>query len=246
MFFDERIGTVARLIHRHVASPSLRHIRDPNAVNRLAEDIIREIDRKPSVWSKWGEQREALLKAASRTWTPVEDLRNFLNGMPGPTLTLTDVEQRLRAFHEEPYEPYPNEDVREGCLALYEREKAAGTELPAIIGALQEYVEANEERLRREHEERWKRHREEERIALEQRFLAGADCKWTPLSRSKALFTRKNGRAYRLEPTKDSRWDLYRITDAEDPGKIVGTYGTRGDANKALLKLAYEPEPRWS
>lgn len=245
MFFDERIGAVGRLIHRHVASPSLRHIRDANAINRLAEDILREIDRKPSVWTKWGEEREALLKAASRTWAPVEDLRNFLNAMPGPSLTLTDVQQRLRAFHEEPYEPYPNEDVREGCLALYEREKAAGTELPAIIGALQEYVEAEEERFRREHEERWKRHREEERIALERRFLAGADCKWTPVNKSKALFTRKNGRAYRLEPTKDKRLSLYRIDDAEDPGKLIGTYGTRGDANKALVKLAYEPEPRW-
>jgi len=245
MFFDERMGTVVRLLHRYVASPSLRHIRDANALSRLAEDIIREIDRKPSLWSKWGEQREALLKAASLTWAPLDDLRSFLNAMPGPTLTPTDVAQRLRAFHEEPYEPYPNEEVREGCLALYEREKAAGTELPAIIGALQEYVEAEEHRLRNEREERWKRQREEDRLALEQRFLAGADCKWTSLNKSKALFARKNGRAYRLDPTKDKRFDLFRIEDAEDAGKRVGTYGTRGDVNKALLKLAYEPEPRW-
>ena len=114
MFFDERIGKVARLIQRHLASPSLRHIRDPNCVGRLAEDIVCEIDQQPSIWRKWGEQREALLKAASRTWAPLEDLREFLNSMPGPQLTLTDVAQRLRAFHEEPYEPSPNEEVREG------------------------------------------------------------------------------------------------------------------------------------
>ena len=55
--------------------------------------------------------------------------------------------QRLRAFYEEPYSSYPNEELKAGCLALYEAEKAQGTELPAIIGALQEYIELEEERL---------------------------------------------------------------------------------------------------
>lgn len=245
MFFDKRVEVVSRLVSRHVSSPSLRHVRDPKMIHELARDIIREIDQEPTVWRKWDAQREALLKAASRCWVPVEDLREFLNGMPGPKLTQTDVAQRLRAFQEEPYETYPDQRVQAACLGLYEIEKAAGTELPAIIGALQEFAEIEEERLRKEHEDRWRRQREEERVALEQRFLAGADCKWTPLNKSKALFIRKNGRAYRLDPRKDKRWDLHRINDPKDAGKFIGTYGARGDVNKALMKLAYEVEPRW-
>jgi hypothetical protein len=245
MFYNERVDEVRRLLFRYVDSPSLRHIRDPKSVNRLAEDIVQAIDREPTIWRKWEGQREVVLKAASACWVPVEDLRAFLNSMPGPKLTVTDVQQRLRAFHEEPYESYPNHRVSEGCLALYEREKAAGTELPAIIGALQEYVEAEEERLRKENEQAWRRRQEEERIALEQRFLAGADCKWTPIRGSREVFTRKNGRAYRLDPAKDKRWKLHRIENEADAGKLIGTYASRTDANKALAKLAFEPEPRW-
>jgi hypothetical protein len=245
MFYNERVDEVRRLLFRYVESPSLRHVRDPKSVNHLAEDIVQAIDREPTIWRKWEGRREVVLKAASACWIPVEDLRAFLNSMPGPPLTVTDVQQRLRAFHEEPYESYPNEALRVGCLAHYEREKAEGTELPAIIGSLQEHVEAEEERLRKEQEQAWRARQEEERSALEQRFLAGADCKWTPLRGSREVFTRKNGRAYRFEPTKDKRWNLFRIQDETDSGKLIGVYGSRGDANKALSKLAYEPEPRW-
>lgn len=80
---------------------------------------------------------------------------------------------------------------------------------------------------------------------MEQRFLSGADCKWTQINGSKEFYTRKNGRAFRLTPTKLKQWDLHRVSDTEDRGKIVGTYGSRGDATKALAKIAYEPEPRW-
>jgi hypothetical protein len=38
---------------------------------------------------------------------------------------------------------------------------------------------------------------------------------------------------------------MFRIETAEDDGKLVGTYRTRGDATKALTQLAYHPEPRW-
>jgi hypothetical protein len=75
--------------------------------------------------------------------------------------------------------------------------------------------------------------------------LSGADCSWTTVAGSKAFYIRKNGRAYRLAPAKDRRWDLFRIEEVDDLGKPVGTYGSRGDASKALVKLAYGPEPRW-
>jgi hypothetical protein len=50
--------------------------------------------------------RETLLKSAAGCWIPVEALQEFLNGMPGPALTKTDVAQRLRAFEDEGYS-YP-------------------------------------------------------------------------------------------------------------------------------------------
>ncbi|WP_337186068.1 hypothetical protein [Phenylobacterium sp.] len=245
MYGHERIHAVHRLLSDYLQSPSLRHLRDPRSIDGLTRKIIQAIDHEPSVWRKWEGEREALLRGAAECWIPVEDLRQFLNSLPGPALTITDVAQRLRAIHEEAYSAYPDERLREGCLELYARETEEGTELPAIVGALQEYVEQERERLRLMAEARRRQILQEEKEALEQRFLAGADCKWTSIGGSRALYIRKNGRSYRLSPTKDKRWDLFRIQDVDDPGARVGTYGSRGDANKVLSKLAYEAEPRW-
>ena len=64
-------------------------------------------------------------------------------------------------------------------MQLYEREKAAGTELPAIIGLLRDHVEREEERIRVERGEAHRLRSEQDRIAREQRLLSGADCNWT-------------------------------------------------------------------
>lgn len=245
MYDSERIYAVRRLLLEYVASPSLRHIRDSRSIDRLTEKIIQAADLQPSVWRKWEGEREALLRGAAECWIPIEDLRKFLNSLPGPPQTPTDVTQRLRSVHEEAYNRYPDERLREICLELYNREVSEGTELPAIVGALQELIELEGERLRREAEAAYRERQREEREALQCRFLSGADCKWTPVNGSKALYIRRNGRAYRLSPTKSKRWDLFRIQEVEDEGKLIGTYGSRGDAGKALVKLAYEPEARW-
>ena len=102
-----------------------------------------------------------------------------------------------------------------------------------------------EERLRREREETYRRHQEEERIRLQQRFLAGADCGWTQIEKSEAFYCRRNGRAFRVARAKDKRWNLYRIATLEDAGVLLGTYQGRREASKALEKMAYEPEPQW-
>jgi hypothetical protein len=203
------------------------------------------VDRTPSVWAKWDAARGELLKAAAKTWIPIEDLAAFLNSLPGPALTQTDVAQRLRAFQEEPYANlYPDERVKDACLARYVAEVEAGTELPAIIGALQEFADEEEDRLDREQRERWRAQQEADRLALERRFLSGADCKWTPLEGSKAIFMRRNGRAFRLSPTKEKRWELHRIEEPADAGDLLGVYATRGAANKVIDKMAYEPDRR--
>jgi hypothetical protein len=242
--FDERVQIVRSLLFDYTRSPSLKHIRDDHALGKLAAEIVNVLDRRSCYWQKWEGQREPLLKAAAHCWVPVEDLRDCLNRLPGPPLTSTDVAQRLRAFHEEPYERYPNQELQESCLALYQLEKAQGTELPAIIGRLQEHVERREEELRVEREQSYRQHAEEERLALEHRFRSGADCKWTPINRSKELYCRINGRAYRLSPAQNKTWNLHRIDSLEHDGVLVGRYGRRGDASKALATIAYQPETR--
>lgn len=241
---DRRFYSIISRLADYVKSPSLRHIRDPHSLQKLAQDIVQSLDRAGSVWSKWEGDRETIAKAAACCWIPTEELLLFLNNLPGPALTHTDVIQRLRAFWEEPWATYPNEELKTGCLALYNDEKAQGTELPAIIGALREYVELEEDRLRREREETYRRNREEERIRLEQRFLSGADSGWTKVEDSKDLYCRHNGRSFRIACGKDKRWKLYRISTIDDAGVLLGTYQGRGAANKALKEIAYQPESR--
>jgi len=239
---DDRRSAVAATLFDFLKSPSLRHLRDPHSVRKLAREIVGVLDSAGSVWKKWDGKREEVAKAAALCWIPLEDLQAFLNTLPGPLLTKTDVEQRLRAIWEEPYMSYPNDDVKDSCLALYQLEKEQGTEMRAIIGALQEHVERQEERLRRERDENWRRVKEEQRIALERRFLSGADCGWTAIGKSHVLYCRRNGRAFRIVQGKDKRWALYRIKNTEDDGHQLGTYRGRGDANKALEEIAYAPE----
>jgi hypothetical protein len=241
----DRLSVVASKLFDYVKSPSLRHMRDPHSIQKLAREIVQTLDNASSVWKKWEGQREEVAKAAAPCWVPVEDLQVFLNTLPGPSLTKTDVEQRLRAIWEEPYTNYPNDELKDGCIALYHAEKALGSEMRAIIGALEEYIECEEERLTREREENWRQRKEDERIKLQQRFLSGADCGWTAIDKSNALYCRRNGRAFRIARGKDKRWTLYRIRDIEDEGVMLGTYQGRHEANKALEKIAYAPEPLW-
>jgi|GEM_PF-992924 len=244
---DERIWRVKELLFDYVKSPSLRHIRDLHSVAKLAQQIVNAMDRGNSIWTKWEGQREVLVKSALPCWIPVEDLQDFLNQMPGPKLTTTDVVQRLKAFEEESYAEYPKEELKSGCLALYEKEKADGTELPAIIGLLREHIEHEDDRIRAEREEQYRKWREEDRIAREQRLLSGADCGWTQLKNSLNWYCRTNGRAYRLLPTKDKMWHLHRVGSVSDneKGSLLGKYQKRGDATKAVAEIAYQPEPRW-
>jgi hypothetical protein len=132
-------------------------------------------------------------------------------------------------------------------VALYEKEKAEGTELPAIIQLLRDHVEREEDRISVEQQDRHQRWREQDRMAREQRLLSGADCKWTQLQKSQCWYCRTNGRTYRLSPTKDKMWNLYRVnsTSDDEKGALIGKYQRRGDATKVVVERAYQPEPKW-
>jgi hypothetical protein len=243
---DERLYFIRSLISDYVESPSLRHIREPRFVDKLAKEILRVVNRGPGPWEKWCGAREALLTASATTWIPAEDLRDYFNRMPGPELTTTDVAQRLRAIQEEGYGLYPSDALRDACMELYRKELDAGTEMTAIIGAVEEFALQETERMRIERERAWKENQAAEREALKQRLLSGADCKWTPLAKSNEVFCRMNGRLYRLSQGENKRWKLHRVETVNDEkGHLVGQYTNRADATKVVAKMAYDPELRW-
>lgn len=104
---NDRIYAAISALTEYVRSPSLRHLRDPHNLQKLAKELVTVFDRAGSVWTKWDGRRDDVAKAAAPCWIPIEDLLAFLNTLPGPPLTLTDVKQRLRALWEEPYSAYP-------------------------------------------------------------------------------------------------------------------------------------------
>jgi hypothetical protein len=53
MLDDDRVDTVKRLLFDYVKSPSLRHIKDPYMLIKLAQDIVKKLDRGNSAWTKW-------------------------------------------------------------------------------------------------------------------------------------------------------------------------------------------------
>jgi hypothetical protein len=243
---DDRRFRICGLLSDYVRSPSLRHLRDPHSLQRLAGEIIKEVATANAIWTKWSQDREAVARPAAYCWIPPEDLRSHLNRMAGPSLTLTDVVQRLRAFSEEPYEPYPDEEQKDACLAIYDRERLAGTDMPATVAAIQQFVEEDRESRRRAQKEAYRAQVEAARMAAEERLLSGADCKWTALGKSKALHCRTNGRLFRLEPRPDKRFYLLRINSLDDEnGDLIGRYAGRGEATKVVGEIAFKAEPRW-
>lgn len=233
---------VRRLLVEYVSSPSLKHIRDYRALSNLAAAIVSTLNRNNTAWRKWTPTREQLVIRAGPCWVPIDALTRHLNTMPGPTLTRTDVAQRMRDLQEQDRCDFARDDLQESCEELFDREHAEGTELPAIVGVLQEHVEREVDRLQAEQRARWKAAEEEKRRSLEQRFVSGADCKWTPVSGSKDVFCRSNGRAYRLTRCANGQCEVSRVADQADPGIFIGRYQTRGDATKALSTIAFAPD----
>ncbi len=138
---DERLWEIKRQLHSFTKSPSLRHVRAPYFQDNLARDILNAVDRNTGPWQKWEGTREVILISAAYTSIAVEDLRDYLNELPGEKLTTTEVAQRLRVIHEAGFFPYPDEAFTSASLKIYLQELALGTEMIAIIGMLEQYVE---------------------------------------------------------------------------------------------------------
>lgn len=246
MYLDQRTSTVQHLLADYVRSPSLRHIREPRSLAKLALEIVTKLDQDSSLWKKWEGPREALLASALDCWIPNADLLDFLNSLPGKPLTMTDLEQRMRHQIEVEYIASPEPVLQIECLEIYQAEKSAGTEMPAIIGRLSQYVASQWKRLKDERRQAEANRLEEARMARERRLLSYGDCPWTQIKSSKFFYCRKNGRVFQLKPNSDKSWNMYRVSAVDDieVGEMIGRYRSRADANKVLEKAAYEPE-RW-
>lgn len=106
---SKRIYALTSRLFEYAKSPSLRHLRDPHSIHRLAQDFLTAVDRASSIWAKWDGPREQIANSAAHCWIPVEELQSYLNRLPGPPLAKTDVVQRLRAIQEGPYGQCPND-----------------------------------------------------------------------------------------------------------------------------------------
>ena len=241
---DPRLRVIFDLLREYAGCPSLRHIRDPQQIQRLAQRILKRLDGAQDPWRKWPPARDKLIRKAADLWIPLEDLHAALSQLPGPPLTVSDVKGRLLGLWEEGLDR-PDDTLRSGCDALYAAEKAAGTELAAILELMNDWI--GEELGRRMHQE-WEardRRRAEMKAAAEQAFLSGADCKWTQIGSGADLYCRVNGRMYRLSRAADKKLEVWRVQAMEDAaGGLIGRYQGRPDATKAIGQVAYQPEPR--
>lgn len=188
---DERLWKIRQHLYSFTRSPSLKHVRDPYFLNKLATDILKAVDRNTGPWVKWEGTREVVLKSAAFTSIPVEDLRDYLNELPGPKLTTTDVAERRRAICEADYTTYPDDALESACLDIYREERELGTEMIAIISRLEAFVEDEYHRRQQEAERMRIERIAQEKQAAREWLLSGADCKWTQLAPPNLLFCRK-------------------------------------------------------
>jgi len=180
-------------------------MREERSLAKLALEIVTKLDQDSSVWKKWEGPRDKILGAAIECRMPTADMLDFLNSLPGPALRMTDLEQRMKSMIEEEYLGDPEPKLEAECLAIYQAEKAAGTEMPAIIGRLSDYIGAQWQRLRDQKRAEDARRSEEARLERERRLLSYADCPWTQIKGSRFVYCRKNGRVFQLKPNSDKR-----------------------------------------
>lgn len=230
---DENIHQVTNLIMRRFTAGHLAHT---NGVQYLAHDIVRYFDGAYSVWAKWSIDRTKLLDGSKTFSIPVEELQEALNALPGPSLTATDVEQRLKLLLDEPFVDQPREDLRDDLRAIFSAEKAKGTEFVAIVGAIQDFLDKVQQLEYAEYNERQKCEQQTARLAREQILRSGVDCDWLRPWERQDVFLRHAGRLFRLRKIGNLDWELSEIPgrDRVDEGECVGRFKGRGLARAAI------------
>lgn len=245
MTYDNRASEIRSLLWEHAHS-TLRSM-DHNRIAKLAEQIL-QVATDRGLWTKWSQDREEIAERAASLWIPLDDLRDALNGMPGPTLTRVDVEQRIRDFRDKQYGGYPNAEIEAEALAAFAEEKARGTEFIAVLGYMEEWSHGVEERLRQKRERGRRDQIAREKQIAEARLRNGADCPWTAATDITDLHCRKNGRLYRLralQPTNkfEPAFEVLRVDHLDAKrGRPVGRYRTRTDASKAVATVAWQED----
>jgi hypothetical protein len=66
---NDRFYAVISKLTEYLKSRSLKHIRDPRSLQKLAKEIVQSVDRAGAVWDKWEGRREEIAKAAACCWT---------------------------------------------------------------------------------------------------------------------------------------------------------------------------------
>lgn len=234
----ERTQRVAELILRSFTAGYLAHSR---GVQNLAQEILKDFNGAGALWAKWSADRMQLLDLAKTCWIPVDGLQKALNALPGPPLTTTDVEQRMKVLLDDRFVDQPRADLREGCREIYRAEVQQGTELRAIISAIDDYLgEVCSLECREEHE-RQEREREAKRMEQEMKLLSGVDCGWTRLGSSDDWFRRDVGRLFRLRKVRDATWELseMQVIDRLEDCRVIGTYKGRRQAREAIEDIVF-------
>lgn len=219
MYMDDRTMAVYSLLADYLRSPSLTHLRADRSLAKIAFEIVTKVDQKSAVWKKWEGRREDLLAAAIECWIPNEDMLAFLNSLPGPQLTVTDLEQRMKYMIDLESVGTPEPKLELECLAIYRAESEAGTEMPAIIGRLVDFISSQFKRISDERDEEARLRKVDARLGRERRLLSYADCPWTQIKGSNFVYCRKNGRVFQLKPNSDNSWTLYRVQEVDDDTK---------------------------
>ena len=251
---EDSVRKVARLVARYVESPSRARIRHPKSIDALAHEIVRAVSGHDPTRPKWTKEREALALKAAMCWIPPEDLHRALNILPGPPLTETDIQQRLKDFVKETVTNEPNPDHRTHCLEIYDREKKQSTEFAAIVGAIADWVNEAYHQLFEKVFEDDQRRKAEARLAKEKVLLSGADCNWTTIGTAKTKWCRIEGRTFRAAPTDQPAPGkggkkmvvLHRVktTAQDEPGILIGTYETFTLAAEIARQLITTRDPR--
>lgn len=139
---------------------------------------------------------------------------------------------------------FHDEDFRDGCRAIYEKEKAEGTDLLAIIGRIRDHLELEEKRVEREREVARKEWEQQDLINREKRLHSGADCGWVRPTGSPFYYCRKNGRTFRLSQSNRDFVLLHQVSTLshEESGIFIGKYRRRREATRDLSVVAYSPD----